>query len=41
MSLANAGRIDFETDVSERRTGPTTLAQVLAAIVPGGAVVSA
>ncbi|MDR6393305.1 NmrA family NAD(P)-binding protein [Paraburkholderia phenoliruptrix] len=38
----NAGRIDVQAGVSERRTGPTTLAQALAAIVPGGgATVSA
>ncbi|NPT36947.1 NmrA family NAD(P)-binding protein [Paraburkholderia xenovorans] len=30
----NAGRIDVEADISERRFGATTLAEVLAAIVP-------
>jgi hypothetical protein len=30
----NAGRIDVETDISERRFGATTLAEVLAAILP-------
>ncbi|TGS57951.1 NmrA family transcriptional regulator, partial [Mesorhizobium sp. M1C.F.Ca.ET.176.01.1.1] len=30
-------RIDVEANVSERRTGPTTLAQALAVLVRGGA----
>jgi len=33
----NAGRIDVEANVSERRTGPTTLAHALAVLVRGGA----
>ncbi|CAH2791753.1 MAG: Predicted nucleoside-diphosphate-sugar epimerases [uncultured Paraburkholderia sp.] len=37
----NAGRIDVQAGVSERRSGPTTLAQALAAVMPGGATVSA
>ncbi|WP_025600633.1 NmrA family NAD(P)-binding protein [Burkholderia sp. WSM2230] len=32
----NAGRIDVEAGVSERRSGPTTLVQALAMIVPRG-----
>jgi len=37
----NAGRIDVEADVSERRFGATTLAEVLAAILPHAAAVTA
>ncbi|WOD16050.1 NmrA family NAD(P)-binding protein [Paraburkholderia kirstenboschensis] len=37
----NAGRIDVQAGVSERRFGPTTLAQALAAIVPHSAAQSA
>jgi hypothetical protein len=33
----NAGRIDVQSGVSERRFGPTTLTQALAAIVPQNA----
>ncbi|MFL9941871.1 NmrA family NAD(P)-binding protein [Paraburkholderia graminis] len=37
----NAGRIDVQDGVGERRFGPTTLTQALAATVPRGAALSA